>query len=119
MNTEKNINAPVPPPAGGGGFIYNVTIKVDVSIKDEWLKWLKEEHIPEVISTGCFIDATILQLLETDISEDSTFAIQYQAESKSQYNRYIEDHSAAMRQKSFEMWGDKFIAFRSLLQVVN
>jgi Domain of unknown function (DUF4286) len=119
MHTEKNSNTPVPPSGGVGGYIYNVTIKVDASIKDEWLKWLKEVHLPEVINTGCFISATILQLLETDISEDSTFAIQYQAESKAQYNRYIEQHSATMRQRSFDRWGDKFIAFRSLLQVVN
>jgi hypothetical protein len=100
-------------------FIYNVTIKVHISIKTEWLTWLKEEHIPEVIGTSCFSHATILQLLETDDSEGPTYAIQYHAESKALYNLYIEKFSATMRQRSFDKWGDKFIAFRSLMQVVN
>lgn len=99
--------------------IYNVTIKVHSSIKNEWLIWLKEEHIPEVIKTGCFTHATILQLLEIDESEGPTYAIQYHAESKSLYNNYIEKHAGLMRQKSFDKWGDKFIAFRSVMQVVN
>jgi hypothetical protein len=100
-------------------FIYNVTIKVEDAIKEEWLSWLKEEHIPEVINTGCFTQATILQLLEVDNSEGPTYAIQYLAQSKALYNRYIENFAASMRQKSFDKWGDKFIAFRSVMQVVN
>jgi hypothetical protein len=118
MHTE-NITVAVPPSGGGGGIIYNVTIKVQESIKVEWLTWLKEEHIPEVISTGCFTHALILQLLEVDNTEGPTYAIQYHAESKSLYNNYIENHAAEMRQKGFDKWGDKFIAFRSVMQFVN
>ncbi len=99
--------------------IYNVTIKVHDSIKEEWLAWLKEEHIPDVLSTGCFTDARIFQLLEVDDSEGPTYAIQYYAGSKALYNRYINQFAGIMRQRSFDKWGDKFIAFRSVLQVVN
>jgi len=99
--------------------IYNVTIKVQESIKTDWLQWLKEEHIPEVIQTGCFTNATILRLLETDETEGPTYAVQYFAESKGLYNNYIENHAPLLRQKSFDKWGNQFIAFRSVMQVVN
>ncbi len=99
--------------------IYNVTIKVAGAIHTDWLQWIKEEHIPEVIQTGCFTHATILRLLEVDDTEGPTYAIQYFAESKGLYNNYIENHAPLMRQKSFAKWGDKFIAFRSVMQVVN
>ncbi len=99
--------------------VYNVTIKVNAGIASDWLLWLSEEHIPEVIGTGCFTHATILQLLEVDESEGPTFAVQYFAESKAQYNQYIDKYAGLMRQKSFDKWGDKFIAFRSVMQVVN
>jgi len=99
--------------------IYNVTIKVDASIATEWLLWLKEVHIPEVMETGCFTGSRIMQLLEVDESEGPTFAIQYFAESKAIYNLYIEKFAGLMRQKSFDKWGNKFIAFRSVMQVVN
>ena len=118
MQNAKNINTIVPP-LGGGGFIYNVTIKIQESIKENWLHWLKEEHIPDIIATGCFTHAAILQLLEVDDTEGPTYAVQYFAESKGLYNAYIEKHAAEMRQKAFDKWGDKFIAFRSVMQVVN
>ena len=99
--------------------VYNVTIKVNEIIKDEWLAWLKNEHIPEIIATGCFQQAVILRLLEVDDAEGPTFTVQYQAPSKAIYNLYIEKFSGKMKQKSFDRWGDKFIAFRSVMQIVN
>ena len=100
-------------------FVYNVTIKVDESIKDKWFSWLKEEHIPEVISTRCFDHVTILRLLEVDDSEGPTYTIQYHTASKALYNLYIEKFAGIMRQKSFDQWGNKFIAFRSIMQVMG
>ena len=99
--------------------IYNVTIKVDHSITAEWLTWLKVEHIPDIISTGCFTHATILHLLEADDPEGITYAVQYHAASKAFYNSYIEKFSDAMRKKGMDKWGNKFIAFRSLMEVVH
>lgn len=99
--------------------IYNVTIKVHTSIEHDWLQWLKEEHIPDVTGTGCFTHAVILKLMEVDETDGPTFAVQYYAESKALYNQYIEKFAPLMRQKSFDRWDDQFIAFRSVMQVVN
>lgn len=99
--------------------IYNVTIKVADSIAKAWLEWMQQEHIPEVIATNCFTHATVLRLLDVDDAEGPTYAIQYFAESRALYNLYIEKHAAAMREKGYAKWADQFIAFRSVMQVVN
>ena len=100
-------------------FIYNVTIKISDSIHAPWLQWLKEVHVPEVLATNCFTKATIVRVLEIDDSEGPTYAVQFAAESKASYNLYIEKHAALLRKKSFDKWGNQFIAFRSLMEVVN
>lgn len=102
-----------------GAFIYNVTVKIDHSIQEAWLQWLKQEHIPDVVNTGCFTHAVIMRLLEVDESDGPTYAIQYFALSKGLYNNYIENHAEELRKKSLDKWGNQFIAFRSVLQVVN
>ena len=99
--------------------IYNVTAKLAAEIAEAWLQWLKEEHIPAIIATGCFTEARILRLLEVDDADGPTYAVQYFGESKAQYNRYIEFFAKAQRQAGLDKWGDKFIAFRSLMEVVN
>jgi hypothetical protein len=99
--------------------VYNVTVKIAAEISSAWLQWLKEEHINDILKTNCFTKATILQLLEVDNEEGPTYAIQYFAESKSLYNLYIEKFATEIRQKGFDKWGDKFIAFRSVMQVIH
>ena len=34
--------------------VYNVTVKVNTDIHEEWLEWMKKTHIPEVLATGYF-----------------------------------------------------------------
>jgi hypothetical protein len=99
--------------------IYNVTIKLEETIHQQWLAWMKEEHIPDVINTGCFTKATMLRLLEIDDSEGPTYAIQYFADSKKEYDTYIEKFAPEMRQRLFNKFGNKFVAFRSLMEAVN
>jgi hypothetical protein len=99
--------------------IYNVTIKVDESIAQHWLQWLLNEHIPDVMHTSCFVDYKVVRLLEVDDDDGPTYAIQYYAKSKSDYNRFIELYAATMSQLSFEKWGERFIAFKSVMEVVK
>lgn len=99
--------------------IYNVTVKVDTAIAEDWLSWLLAEHAPGMLETGCFKDFRVVRLLELDDTEGPTYAVQYHAASKADYNRYIELHAGRMREISFEKWGERFLAFRSVMEVVK
>ena len=99
--------------------IYNVTIKVEPGIADGWLRWLFDEHIPDVMNTGCFSSYKVVRLLEVDDSEGPTYAVQYNAGSKADYNRYVSLYAPLLRQKSFAKWSNGFIAFNSVMQVVE
>jgi Domain of unknown function (DUF4286) len=100
-------------------YIYNVTVKLDPSIKDRWIEWMQQTHIPEVLATGKFTDARLSELIEPIADDDSyTFVAQYFADSKANYNAYIELHAPVLREKGFAEFGNQFIAFRSLLRLV-
>jgi hypothetical protein len=57
--------------------IYNVTVKIDTAYHEEWLKWMKETHIPDVMRTGCFTENRMLKVLTGDEPDGSTYSIQY------------------------------------------
>ena len=100
-------------------YIYNVTIKVSESIKVEWLDWLKVEHIPDVMGTGCFESSQVFRLREVDDAEGPTYIVQYSCTNKESYDQYIHSFAQEMRNRSYEKWGDRFIAFRSLLEQID
>jgi hypothetical protein len=100
-------------------FIYNITTKVTWPIHEAWVKWMKEIHIPDIMSSSCFTGNRFMRLLETDEEEGPTYAIQFFAEDKAQYERYIELFAPALRSSSLEKWANDSISFRSLMEVVN
>lgn len=98
--------------------LYNVTVKVDLEIHDEWFRWMKEKHIPDVINTGLFVDSKMCQLLGQDESEGITYAIQYFCESMEDYEKYVKEFSPQLQKEHNERYKDRFVAFRTLMEVV-
>ena len=99
--------------------IYNVTIQLQHSIHQDWLYWMQTKHIPEVMATNCFERYQLVKLLDVDETEGVTYAAQYYAANKEAYDTYIMQFAPALREDSIKMWGNKFIGFRSLMEVVN
>lgn len=98
--------------------VYNITIKVDLDILSDWLQWQKAVHIPEIMSTGCFTGYQFYRLLDQDDSDGTTYITQYFSETEENYLRYIQDFAPDLRDKAIKKWGDRFIAFRSLMKGV-
>ncbi len=96
--------------------VYNVTVKAEHSISEEWIQWMKEIHVPELMETGCFTGYKLFRLLEQDESDGITFCAQYFCENETAYRRYIAEFAPAMREKGLQRFGNKFIAFRTLMQ---
>ncbi|MBA3828940.1 MAG: DUF4286 family protein [Taibaiella sp.] len=99
-------------------FVYNLTIKVEKEIADDWLSWLKEEHIPELMQTCTFTDNRVCHLLEQDESEEVTYVVQYFCSSRVEYEVYTEKYAGEMRQKSIDRWGSRYFAFRTTMETV-
>ncbi len=99
--------------------IYNVTVKLTWQIADAWLAWMQRTHIPGVMATGSFTSYQFVKLLDIDEEEGPTYAVQYVANSKAEVDHYINVHAPRLRQDSMDRWGDQFIAFRTLMQVVQ
>ncbi len=99
--------------------VYNVTSKVTWEIHDAWVKWMLEEHIPEVVATGCFTSGQLLKLLEIEEEDGPTYAAQYFAETKQLQEEYVQQYAPSLRQKVFDKWGNRTIAFRSIMEVVK
>lgn len=97
-------------------FIYNVTVTVENDIHYEWLKWMKEIHIPDVMRTGCFTEHKICKLI-TDESEN-TYAVQYTFRRMEDLTSYQKTFASGLQQAHTEKFKDKFTSFRTILEII-
>lgn len=98
--------------------IYNVTITIEESIHDQWLNWMKQEHIPEVLGTGKFEKATFTKVLVDDM-EGHTYSVQYRATSRASLDAYYKEDADRLRSQGLKKFADKMLAFRTELQIVD
>jgi len=98
--------------------IYNVTSNVDPSIHDQWLIWIKE-HIPHVLSTGHFTEAKLTKVLVEEDLGGATYSVQYRAKSREALENYYQNDADKLRQEAFQKFGDKVLAFRTELEVID
>tara|TARA_B100001250_G_C19554484_1_gene680534 strand:- start:250 stop:558 length:309 start_codon:yes stop_codon:yes gene_type:complete len=98
--------------------IYNVTVSVEESITNDWLDWMKIKHIPEVMACGVFTKAQINRVI-TQGDSNNTFAIAYNCASMKDLHQYQINFSDKLQQKHIARYGDKVVAFRTIMESVK
>ena len=98
--------------------VYNVTINVDADVAVEWLRWMKEVHIPDVMATGLFLDSRIVRVLGEE-EGGITYAVQYTCADMATYERYRDEHAPRLQAETQKLYGGRIAAFRTLLEVLH
>lgn len=98
--------------------LYNVTVSIDERVHQEWLEWMRTQHIPEVLATGCFIESRIARV-HGEEDGGLTFAIGYIAPSQEKYDEYQAIHAPELQRKHGERYNGKFAAFRTMLTIIE
>lgn len=99
--------------------IYNVTVNIDHDVHDEWLHWMKEVHVPDVMATGFFLDSRISKVLSGDEEGGRTYSIMYTCKDQQTLERYQQEAAPALQADHTKRYAGKFGAFRTLLEVVH
>ncbi len=98
--------------------LYNVTINIDEAVHDEWMTWMTEVHIPDVLATGMFVENQLCRV-EGESEGGVTYAIQYLAPDRAHYERYLEEFAPRLQAEHATRFGGKFAAFRTVLEVIH
>jgi len=98
--------------------LYNVTIGIDRDIEGEWLEWMQQKHIPDVLKTGMFHSYKLYRILDEENGETISYSIQYFAKTIDDVLNYLENHAPALVEEHRLRYKNKHVAFRTLLEEV-
>jgi DUF971 family protein len=99
-------------------YIYNVTVNIDPEIHKEWLSWMREKHIPDVMKTGCFTESRMVKVLNVD-DEGHTYSIQYTFSEMKDIEKYQAEFAKKLQAEHTDKFKDKYAAFRTLLEIID
>ncbi len=99
--------------------IYNVTVSVDDKIHQEWLEWMQNKHIPDVLATGIFSEHKFCRIVSRQPDEEGhAYAIQYFCENLAALQRYQAQFAPALQAEHTKKFDGHFAAFRTILETI-
>jgi Domain of unknown function (DUF4286) len=99
--------------------LYNVTVTVDLDVHPEWVKWMTEVHIPDVMMTGMFVSYRFCRLLGHEHDDSEIYSIQYLVRDMTHLRRYMDEFAPELQRQFKERYGDKYVVFRSVMEVMD
>ncbi|OKS89615.1 DUF4286 family protein [Mucilaginibacter polytrichastri] len=98
--------------------IYNETFVVDEGIHEQWLAWVKENHIANIIATGDFQSHQILRVLNSP-NEGVTYCIQYFTDHVDKHEHFMLYHMNPLHIAHNQQFENRFVLFNTLMEQIN
>lgn len=70
---------------------YEVLAEIDLDLAPAWQHYMQTEHIPDVLLTGCFVEARL------DTGEPGRFRVRYRCADRATLDRYLAEHAPLLR----------------------
>jgi Domain of unknown function (DUF4286) len=99
--------------------LYNVTIGIDKEIENEWVIWMKSQHIPDVMNTRIFVGYKFYKVLTHEEDASPSYCVQYFVPSIEEFNEYLNLHAPKLIEEHRLKFKDRHVAFRTLLEEVD
>jgi hypothetical protein len=80
--------------AGGKMIIYEITAEVRADLLEDYEKYMRERHIPDLLETGYFRGAKFTR------AGENRYRIQYEAHDQNALNEYLKTDAARLRTDS-------------------
>lgn len=100
-------------------FLYNVTVGVDQEIEQEWLLYMREKHIRDVMNTGLFVESKVYKVLHDQDDGAISYSVQYFARSIEDIQQYLEVFAPVLIEEHRKKFQNRHIAFRTLLEEIK
>lgn len=95
--------------------LYSLTLNISPGLHHQWLAWMKESYIPELISTGFFSGHKFFRLLREE-EDGITFSFQGYLNSMEEFRHFEKDHEAYFISLLYQKFPDQVLHFRTLLE---
>ena len=100
-------------------FVYNITFNVEPPIESEWLKWMKNEHILDILGTQHFTEHRLLRLInEHPDASGTTYAVQFTATNIAHVQQYLSNQGTILQDELRAKFGEKVLSFTTLLEEI-
>jgi len=95
--------------------LYNETIILEDTAEKEWLQFMEEQHLPDMMETDLVVSNRTLRVIDSP-NEGATYCVQYIFENMIKYEQFLEKNASAIHNRLNEKFKNRFVAYRTLME---
>jgi len=99
--------------------LYIVYVLIANTHHDAWFRYMRDEHIDDVLNTGCFTDAIFARDADADTETHTGYRILYRAPDKETFERYQREFAPELKRDHAERFAGVVQARRDILEVIE
>ena len=102
--------------------VYVVYINIEKGCEEEWLSWMKNTHIPEIMNLKIFLKNEIFRIFHSCVKSPenyNSYCIKYYAKSLKEYHLYQKKYAKKIQEKHSNKYKNQFNATRQILELIN
>lgn len=101
-------------------FIYQVTIGIKKDVANEWVKWMEQTHLQDVMNTGSFLSHKFYKIIiPSGMSDEVNYVVQYKFSELKEYEFYQRNYAAKLQKEHSDKFKGKFHAARAVFEEIN
>lgn len=97
--------------------IYNITFLVADTSLSRWLSWVKNQHIPNMLSSGSMSKPQLAKILNENGQEGTSFSVQFHVGNMAILEEWHQKHAQALQQECSRLFGEEVLFFATVLEL--
>lgn len=100
--------------------LLNTTFAVDPTAEHDFINWIRQEYIPEILANDSFSDILFTKIVMPPSSEDHTpsYALHFKAPSEEIASNWLETYGARIFSSINSRHKDKVLPFITILEIL-
>lgn len=99
--------------------IYNVTMNIDEAVHEQWMNWMKNSFIKQMLETKHFSAARLVKVLVSEEMGGLTYSVQFETKDKATLDNFYKNDHDRLLGEGHKLFADKMLIFATELAVLE
>ncbi|MDD4489758.1 MAG: DUF4286 family protein [Paludibacter sp.] len=99
--------------------IYNITFLVSDPVADQWLKWIHDTHIPDMVASGYFTEPQLAKVLNDQGQDGTSYSVQYHVADRQELDAWRRKFGSTMKRNCASLFGEDVLLFTTVLELIK
>ncbi len=99
--------------------IFNTTYQVTSNHTENWIQWIKTEHIPFMMKSDVFLEPQISKIVGSEDESGTSFSVQFKVDNMDTLILWHKQYATEFQDIASAKFGTEVVFFSTVLELID